>query len=156
METAAHLTDEQLIAAFESTALPADAFTHAAHVRVAWWYLRHEPFPAALARFRTALQRFAAAQGAARKYHETITLAYMILIAERLDRDGTRSWAEFAAAHPDLLARQPSALAPYYSEALLRSDTARLGFVMPDLCTPAGWEVRAAGVAPRSGGCGNT
>ena len=52
------MTDEELIAAFESTALPAEQFSHATHVRVAWWYLRQSPLPTALGRFTAALRRF--------------------------------------------------------------------------------------------------
>jgi hypothetical protein len=126
------MTDDELIAAFESTELPADQFSHGAHVRVAWWYLRTSPLPEALTRFSQALKRFAASKGAPGKYHETITVAYMLLIAERLDRAGQLTWPEFAAANPDLLTRHPSVLATYYSEAILASDRARQVFVMPD------------------------
>lgn len=126
------MTDEELIAAFEMTELPAERFSHDAHVRVAWWYLQHSPLPEAIARFSAALKRFADAKNAHGKYHETITVAYMLVIAERLDGARELSWTEFAAANPDLLARHPSVLAAYYSDALLSSDRARRAFVMPD------------------------
>ena len=58
------VTDEQLVAAFESTDLGKDEFTHVTHVRVAWWYLQQASFAKALLRFSTALQRHAAAHGA--------------------------------------------------------------------------------------------
>ena len=45
------MTDDELVHAFESTDLPPKAFTHEAHVRVAWCYLRASPFHVALARF---------------------------------------------------------------------------------------------------------
>lgn len=82
--------------------------------------------------FSQALKRFAGSKGAAGKYHETITVAYMLLIAERLDGARQLTWSEFAAANPDLLAWYPSVLATYYSEALVASDRARRVFVMPD------------------------
>jgi hypothetical protein len=129
----ATVTEPELIAAFESTALPAEQFTHEAHVRVAWAYLRRAPLPTALAAFASALRRYAAAQGAAGKYHETITVAWMLLIAARIADTPHSVWTEFAAANPDLLQRQPSPLARYYSAGLLASDEARHGFVLPDL-----------------------
>ena len=125
------MTDEQFVAAFESTDLPDDQFTHAGHVRVAWWYLLHSPLPEAIQRFADALRRFATSKGAAGKYHETITVAYMLIIAERLHDARALSWPEFAAANPDLFQR-PSVLARYYREETLASDRARQGFVMPD------------------------
>jgi hypothetical protein len=126
------MSDDELIRAFESTALPADQFTHASHVRVAWWYLRHAPLPEALDRFISGLRRYAASLGAADKYHETITIASMLLIAERLDGAAHLTWPEFAARNPELLARNPSVLSAYYSDAVLSSARARRCFVMPD------------------------
>ena len=126
------MSDEELIRAFESTELPAGQFTHAAHVRAGWWYLRHAPLPEALDRFITALRRYATSLGAVEKYHETITVAFMLLIAERLDGAAHLPWPEFAERNPDLLARTPSVLATYYSDAVLSSERAKRSFVMPD------------------------
>jgi hypothetical protein len=126
------MTDEQLVAAFESTDLPGDQFTHVNHVRVAWCYLRQAPLPQALLRFSTALRRFAEAKGASGKYHETITVAYMLIIAERLADYPNWSWDQFAAANPDLLVRTPSPLSTFYSDETLASERARRTFVMPD------------------------
>jgi len=124
------MTDDELVAAFESTAL--DDFPHASHVRVAWCYLRRDPILVALPRFRAALQRFAAAKGQPGRYHETITVAYMLLILERLADAPAGSWEAFAARHPDLLAT-PSILSRYYADEVLASPQAREVFVLPDL-----------------------
>ena len=127
------MDDEELIQLFEAGQVPPDGFHHREHVRAGWWYLRHNPFPDALARFSSALRRFAVAQGKPELFHETITTAYMLLIKERLDgmsADGT--WDQFAAAHPDLLVWRPSVLARYYRAGTLASDRARRTFVMPD------------------------
>jgi hypothetical protein len=129
-EASAMLTDEAFIGAFEAATLPGDQFTHAAHVRAGWWYLRHYPIGEAIDRFSRSLRAFAAAQGADRKYHETMTVVWMLLIAERLGMNPDLGWEEFAAHHPDLLAT--SLLARYYSDATLTSDAARQRFVMPD------------------------
>jgi hypothetical protein len=56
----------------------------------------------------------------------------MLLIAERLDGARHLTWTEFAHRNGDLLERQPSILARYYTEATLASDRARRVFVMPD------------------------
>jgi hypothetical protein len=127
------LSDEALIAAFESTELPADLFTHAAHVRVAWYYLRSSPVLEAIVRFSRSLRRFAASKGATTKYHETITVAYLLIIRDRLEGARELTWPEFAERNPDLFERSPSVLARYYSDSLLTSDRAREVFVLPDL-----------------------
>ena len=125
------MTDEELVAAFESTELSGDEFSHTEHVRVAWRYLRHSSFPEALLRFSTALQRFATAKGAAGKYHETVTVAWMLIVADRLSKARDLRWEEFAAANPDLFVR-PSPLDLLYRTETLSSDRARQGFVLPD------------------------
>src|SRR5690606_37179019 len=125
---------EELIHCFEAAQPPPGGFSHREHVRVAWWYLCRYSTPDARQRFRTGLRRFAEAQGAAAKYHETITTAYILLIAERLAEVGrTASWDAFAAESADLLARRPSVLDRYYRPETLESEAARLGFVPPDL-----------------------
>src|SRR5215831_7280455 len=93
------MTDDELVRAFEAAAL--DAFPHAEHLRVAWCYVSREPLLAAIARMRAGLQRFAAAKGKPDRYHETITVAFVLLVADRW-RDGESSEA-FALRNPDLL-----------------------------------------------------
>lgn len=126
------MLDEDLVRAFETGQAPAEGFHHAQHVRVAWNYLRRHPLPEALGRFSAALRKFAVAQGAPNLYHETITVAYVLLINERLDQTGRdAAWEAFAASHPDLLQWKPSVLEQYYDSATLSSARARRVFVMP-------------------------
>jgi hypothetical protein len=127
-----NLTDAALIAAFESAALPAARFTHATHVRVAWYYLRSTSLLEAIAKFSTGLRSFVASKGATSKYHETITIAYLLIISERLTGARQLSWSEFAGRNPDLFERAPSVLSRYDSEAVLMSERAREWFVLPD------------------------
>lgn len=121
-----------LLEAFTNTTLPADQFHHEQHVQVAWLFVRRYGMPAALGEFSAAIKRFADAKGATGLYHETITWAFLLLIAEREARVPSATWHEFAAANPDLLTWQPSILNRYYSKELLASDLARRTFVMPD------------------------
>ena len=125
------MDDEALVTAFETTELPAAAFTHGEHVRVAWHFLRTLPLADAIGRCSAGIRRFAAAKGAADKYHETVTVAFLLVIGERLDGARHLTWPEFARANPDLFGT-PSVLSRYYSDELLRSERARRTFVMPD------------------------
>jgi hypothetical protein len=124
------MTDDDLLAAFEDGSLDGDAFTHEAHVRVAWCCLQRDDFAGALARFSTALRRFAAAKGAAGKYHETMTVAWLALVAERYAATPGLPWTDFAARHADLLDK--TLLSRYYTTETLQSDRARRVFVLPD------------------------
>lgn len=128
--------DDEFVRAFEACTLPKAQFTHAAHVRAAWWYLLHYPLGEAMDRFRATLRAYAASLGASGKYHETLTIAWLLLIAERLD-DDTRAleWRAFADRHPELFGAPPL-VSRYYTNATLTSARARRTFVMPDAGLP--------------------
>jgi hypothetical protein len=131
-ESPAEAARSTLLEAFLDTTLPADQFHHQQHVEVAWLLVRRHGMPAALSEFTTALKRFADAKGATGLYHETMTWAFLLLIAERQARCAAATWEEFARTNEDLLVWKPSILDRYYSKELLTSDLARRTFVMPD------------------------
>ena len=126
------MDDASLLAAFEDTSLPVEAFHHREHVRVAWMYVMRHGVAGALTGFGDALKRFAVAKDKPQLYHETITWAYLLLIGERIARHRVATWDAFAQQHADLLAWKPSVLDRYYTTELLWSDLARKTFVMPD------------------------
>ena len=126
------MDDRALIHAFEAGEEPLGGFHHAQHVRVAWCYLREHAFGEALTRFSSGLRAFAVARGKPGLYHETITVAFMLIISERLADAGGVPWDEFAARNPDVLRWKPSVLERYYRPETLGSARARAHFVMPD------------------------
>ena len=127
------MEERELFDRFVDTTLPADQFHHQQHVHVAWLFVQKHGMPAALAEFSAAIKRFADAKGATGLYHETITWAFLLLIADRQARTPAASWDDFERANRDLLTWKPSILNRYYSKELLESDLARRTFLMPDL-----------------------
>ena len=90
----------------ESNTLPAAEFNHRAHLLAAWSYRQFYPAREAAARCARALSRYAMAQGAAEKYHHTLTMASLTLVYDRLDAmpECLDNWQDFVASNPDLLA----------------------------------------------------
>ena len=123
----------ELLDRFVDTTLPSDQFHHQQHVQVAWLFVCKFGMPRALSEFTKALKRFADAKGATGRYHETITWAFLLLIADRQAQCAAGTWEDFAQANPDLLVWKPSILDRYYSKELLSSELARRTFLMPDL-----------------------
>lgn len=105
-------------------------FDHAAHVKMAWLYLRETTPETAEARFVATLRRLTRHFGVPERYHETITRAFWLLIAERYRRDPDASWRTFAERNPELFDR--GLLHGYYSAERLRSDEARQHFILPE------------------------
>jgi hypothetical protein len=125
------MTDEEFARAFEAGSVTPEAFDHLAHVRVAWVYLRESASEeAALARMREAIRRFAAAAGASRKYHETITVLWVRLLAEVKAGGAAGELADVLRTYP-VLADKHLPL-EYYSRERLFSDEARAAWVEPD------------------------
>jgi 4-hydroxy-tetrahydrodipicolinate synthase len=127
---------DDLAARFEQAAIPAAAWTHTAHVLVGAWHVEH--FGAgALARMRAGIHRLNEAHGtpntATRGYHETITRAYLELIAGFFAR--FPPGISFASRASALLAgplAHKDALFAFYARERLMSAAARAGWVEPD------------------------
>ena len=111
---------------------PDGGFHHAGHVKLAWLHLRRYPLLEALARFRSGLKHFAESHGQAGKYHETLTIGYLLLIQERMARMGEMNWESFVEHNPDLLDWKNSLFNKLYSQEVLWSLEARSSFVLPD------------------------
>ncbi|MGI9024824.1 MAG: hypothetical protein ACR2GP_04485 [Burkholderiaceae bacterium] len=113
---------------FESGAFDPAQFRHCDHVRVAFEMLGHYPFAEAASRFSRGLRAMTLRAGKPEAYHETITIAFLSLIAEA--RDSSPSDFEVFAQHnPDLFDKR--ALLEVYSQARLESPIARRTFVLP-------------------------
>lgn len=109
-------------------------FGHADHIRLGWHLLRDSRSELeAMTRVRDTLRAASVRHhGDVGKYHETITLAFMRLIGTaRSALPSTHSFAEFCLMYPELLRKD--ALDAYYSQELLLSARARMGWVEPDL-----------------------
>jgi len=130
MNAGGSLHDAQFIKALEGCALPESEFSHAAHVRAAYLYLKAHDFAEALARIRRAIRGYTVHLGRPDRYHETITVAYAALIQQRIfERGDGGGWAGFARANPELL--QSNMLRRFYPPAQLESPMARAVFVLP-------------------------
>ena len=127
------MTDEELMQDFEAGRLARwrDSITASTSASRGTTCASH-PLPEALGRFCRGLRRFAESQGAPGLYHETITVAYLLLINERLSGHDDLEWDAFATLNQDLLAWKPSVLDRLYTPETLASDRARRVFVMPD------------------------
>jgi hypothetical protein len=124
------MTDEELTRALERGEIANEDFHHASHLHVAWVYLaEHSSVQQAANKMRATLLQFTAAAGKPEKYHETITLFWVHLLAHAASR-GERL-EEIVRTNPQLLEKNfPLA---YYSAERLFSDEARTSWVEPDL-----------------------
>jgi hypothetical protein len=107
------MTDSAFARAFERGEIANADFHHASHLRLALVYLEESgSADEAAERMASTLRGFAANAGHPERYHHTLTLFWMRMIARLLDK---------------------SLPLAYYSSQRLWSDAARNGWLEPDL-----------------------
>lgn len=107
------------------------SFRHADHVRVAFEMLRCHSFLSSACLYSRQLKQMTASIGKPMAYNETVTIAFLAMIAERLAQRQYDTFEAFAAENPEVL--EKSALTKWYSPEQLHSDIARRTFVLPSI-----------------------
>jgi hypothetical protein len=110
--------------------IAAAGFAHREHVRMAFEMLRRHDFAETVLHFSRALRTMAQQAGKPQAFNQTVTIAFLSLIAERLDAGEWPDFAAFARDNPDLL--EKGALARWYRPERLASERARRTFVLPE------------------------
>lgn len=129
---------DDLVARFVACRLPHSEWTHQAHLAVGAWHVAHFGADEALARLRVGIRQLNDSHGtpnsAARGYHETITRAYVQLLAEFLNSvPQTMPLAERVARLLASRLAAKEALLQFYSRERLMSSEARATWIEPDL-----------------------
>jgi hypothetical protein len=106
-------------------------FSHREHVELAWSFLRLYPIEDAVEVMTAAIRQVARRHGAEGKHHDTITRAWMHLVAVHMQRWGADSFDEFSEHNPELL--DSKLIQHFYSRELLLSEPARASWTTPDL-----------------------
>lgn len=114
---------------FERGMIDPATFDHRAHVRTAYSMCTHYSFDEALVRFARGLRALCARTGSPEKYHMTITVAFLSVVAQRRITANASDWDEFIAVNADLLDRR--SLESWYPQGELASPLARETFVLP-------------------------
>lgn len=129
------MDDQTLWQAFANSSLTRAEWTHEAHVRTAFLHAQQYPLDEAHLRLRAGIIRLNERHGlietGARGYFETLTRAWLVLVAHAGARSAATDSRELLERCPELYDRTlPSR---HYSKALLATVRARAIFVAPDL-----------------------
>ena len=121
-----NLNEADFLAAFTDCVLPPSLFRHGDHLRLAWLLLHREPFDKALTLIQEGIRRFAAHHGAVHIYHETLTTAWVKLLATHHEA----TFEEFITSNEHRLTRE--LLYRFWTPEVLDSEAAKMGWVPPD------------------------
>jgi hypothetical protein len=121
------LSDTEFLAEFCACSLPPACFRHADHLRLAWLYVHQQhSLKTAIDKVRDGIRAYATHLGRPELYHETITVAWVHLIASHDEP----TFEEFLRMNEHRL--NGELLHRFWSPELLRSETAGREWVAPD------------------------
>jgi len=109
--------------------IDAARFPHVEHVRMAFLMLQRYDFPESVLHYSRALRIMTARAGKPEAFHQTVTIAFLSLIAEHLEGGQWDDFAAFTRDNPELLDR--GAVARCYRPERLASERARRTFLLP-------------------------
>ncbi|MDP6675772.1 MAG: hypothetical protein QGH93_13105 [Gammaproteobacteria bacterium] len=116
---------------FLTLELDVSEFGHKAHVQVAFELLCRCRFMEATTLYADRLADITRQIGLPEKFNMTVTVAFMGLIAERIQDVPAENFSDFIAQNPDLL--DSRVLSRWYSKERLSSSLSRSVFLLPDL-----------------------
>ena len=105
-------------------------FPHREHVRMAFEMLQRHDFAESVLHYSRTLRGMAARAGQPQAFNQTITVAFLAVIAERMAHGPGAGFADFAARNADLFDR--ALLRRWYRPEQLASPLARGSFMLPD------------------------
>jgi len=124
------MNDDVFLASLEDGSLSPQDFGHRAHLRAGFLYLRRHDFPSACVAMKRAITGFAGRIGKASLYHETLTIAFLALLAERrADEPQDIDFEVFMSRYPEL--EDLNYFRRYYPAGTLDSPESRQTFILP-------------------------
>lgn len=127
------LSDDSFEEQFATASLPIPWFTHAAHLRLAWIQLDRYGQETAIKNIRAQIKQFAQAAGEPDKYHETVTIAAILMVEHFMKQHKEAGSKAFLDAHPQLAKDFKGLIQSHYSRDIFKDQEARKVFLQPDL-----------------------
>ena len=125
------MNDPDFLLQFENCTLPKENLTHKGHIRLAWLYLSKSSLTEASDAITTGIQKFAASIGASHIYNETLTLAWIYLVNDAMQKNNQDTFDKFILVNQYLL--ESTLPLQFYTKECLYSDAAKQHWVEPDL-----------------------
>ncbi len=126
------MDDREFLRLFHDGTLPGEEFRHRGHLRLAWLVLSRHRANEAETRVTREIQRFAAANGAPGRYHDTLTRFWVCLVSHAMgNAPDVSNIDELLARFPILLDKNLSRR--HWREETFNSDKAQAGWAEPDL-----------------------
>jgi hypothetical protein len=123
--------DDGFLHALETGTIPNHAFHHRDHLRAAWLYVRKRGAGDAERTMLETIRHFASLHGHASKFHHTLTVVWVKLVAAHATQHMDATFDELLNLDGRLLDKELPLR--FYSAGVLFSESARARWVEPDV-----------------------
>ena len=133
MQSHRKLSDATFLRKFRACEIEPSAFTHEAHLRLAWIQIRKYGLARAEKNIQEKLKSYVKWAGAPEKYHTTLTVAAVRMVDHFMEKSSTNNFWDFIDEYPALINDFKSLINSHYSFDIFKHNRARLSYVAPDL-----------------------
>lgn len=127
------MTDTEFLDAFTDATLPRREWTHAAHLRMAYLYLRDNERESILPTIRAGIRRYNEANGNFTGYNECVTVAFVRIVAGRLSKIRSETFDDFVHDNADLFEEGAKILLRYYGYPVWKDPISQERFIEPEV-----------------------
>lgn len=128
------LSDEQFEIEFKQCTLAPSLFSHEAHIRLTWIYIKKYSLEVAIKNICTQLKQYVIKAGATDKYNITLTVAAIKVVNHFIEKSNSDNFPDFIAEFPQLITKFKALIAFHYNEVdIFNSPTAKKTFLEPDV-----------------------
>ncbi len=133
MKSHFELSDVEFEQQFINCELDANAFSHEAHLRLAWINIDKYGIEQAEKNLSTQLQKFVEFVGAKDKYNATLTIAAVKAVYHFWQKSTSDNFKDFIVEIPRLKYNFKELMACHYGFDIYNSQQAKIEFLEPDL-----------------------
>ncbi|WP_422079901.1 hypothetical protein [Ulvibacterium sp.] len=126
-------SDTMFETSFEKGSLPPSLFTHEAHLRLTWIYIKKYGEKKAAKKISREIEQFDTLHGSGDKFHKTITIAAVKVVDHFIGKSKSTDFKSFIHEFPRLKTAFKELLHCHYGTEILISQKAKMRFVEPDL-----------------------
>jgi hypothetical protein len=127
------LTDSQFENQFATAVLDPTAFTHEAHLRLAWVHLSKYGLEKAIENITAQLKNYTEVVGAAAKYNETVTIAAVYAVNHFMILSRHTDFPNFIDENSQLKTNFRDLINTHYRTDIFKSEQAKASFLKPEL-----------------------
>lgn len=133
MEKHFQFSDSEFENQFANCSLPADDFTHEAHIRLAWVHITKYGLRGAEENIQRQLLNYVRFLEAEEKFNTTLTVAAIKAVHHFIQKSRSTDFSSFMEEFPRLKTHFKDLMAQHYGFDIYHSSAAKKSFLEPDL-----------------------